>query len=111
MLAATATLATLAATAGCTAASNTSDSDTDGGPVTLELAQWWEPELPEGKFRALMDEFEAANPNIKVKLVSGPMRPPKNSSSPAPPPAPCPMWSDSTVRGSAISPNRALSPI
>jgi multiple sugar transport system substrate-binding protein len=40
--------------------------------VTLEFAQWWEPELPEGAFRALMDEFEAANPGIKVELISGP---------------------------------------
>jgi multiple sugar transport system substrate-binding protein len=43
-----------------------------GEPVTLEFAQWWEPELPEGAFRALMDEFEAQNPGIKVNLVSGP---------------------------------------
>jgi len=40
--------------------------------VTIEFIQWWEPELPQGAFRALMDEFEAKNPNIKVKLVSGP---------------------------------------
>lgn len=40
--------------------------------VTLEFSQWWAPELPEGSFRALMDEFEAANPGIKVKLISGP---------------------------------------
>ncbi len=40
--------------------------------VTLEFSQWWEPELPAGKFRALMDEFEAQNPGIKVKLISGP---------------------------------------
>jgi multiple sugar transport system substrate-binding protein len=40
--------------------------------VTLEFAQWWEPELPEGEFRALMDEFEAANPGITVELISGP---------------------------------------
>jgi multiple sugar transport system substrate-binding protein len=40
--------------------------------VTLEFAQWWEPELPEGAFRGLMDEFEAANPGIKVELISGP---------------------------------------
>jgi len=40
--------------------------------VTLEFAQWWEPELPAGEFRALMDAFEAANPGIKVELVSGP---------------------------------------
>lgn len=43
-----------------------------GETVTLEFTQWWEPELPEGAFRALMDEFEAANPGIKVNLVSGP---------------------------------------
>lgn len=40
--------------------------------VTLEFAQWWEPELPQGAFRALMDDFEKQNPDIKVKLVSGP---------------------------------------
>ncbi len=43
-----------------------------GEPVTLEFAQWWEPELPEGEFRALMDEFEAQNPGITVELISGP---------------------------------------
>jgi multiple sugar transport system substrate-binding protein len=41
-------------------------------PVTLEFAQWWEPELPAGEFRALMDEFEAQNPGITVELISGP---------------------------------------
>lgn len=40
--------------------------------VTLEFAQWWEPELPNGALRALMDQFEAKNPGIKVKLLSGP---------------------------------------
>lgn len=40
--------------------------------VTLDFAQWWEPELPEGEFRALMDEFEAQNPGITVELISGP---------------------------------------
>ncbi len=43
-----------------------------GGEVTLEFAQWWEPELPEGALRGIMDQFEAANPGIKVKLLSGP---------------------------------------
>jgi multiple sugar transport system substrate-binding protein len=43
-----------------------------GEAVTLEFAQWWEPELPKGAFRALMDQFEAANPGIKVKLLSNP---------------------------------------
>lgn len=40
--------------------------------VTLEFAQWWEPELPAGEFRALMDEFQAQNPGITVELISGP---------------------------------------
>ena len=40
--------------------------------VTIEFIQWWEPELPQGFFRGLMDEFEALNPGIKVELVSGP---------------------------------------
>lgn len=43
-----------------------------GEPVTLEFAQWWEPELPAGEFRALMDTFEAQNPGITVELLSGP---------------------------------------
>ena len=40
-----------------------------GGDVTLEFAQWWEPELPDGTFRALMDKFEEQNPGIKVELL------------------------------------------
>jgi len=40
--------------------------------TTLEFTQWWEPELPAGSLRKIMDEFEAANPGIKVTLVSGP---------------------------------------
>lgn len=42
------------------------------GDVTIEFVQWWEPELPEGSLRAIMDDFEAANPGIKVKLISNP---------------------------------------
>ena len=30
--------------------------------VTLEFIQWWEPELPSGALRGLMDQFEAQNP-------------------------------------------------
>jgi multiple sugar transport system substrate-binding protein len=47
-----------------------SQAGSDG--VTIEFIQWWEPELPAGSFRALMDQFEAQNPGIKVKLISGP---------------------------------------
>ena len=40
--------------------------------TTIEFIQWWEPELPAGSFRAIMDDFEAENPGIKVNLISGP---------------------------------------
>jgi multiple sugar transport system substrate-binding protein len=60
----------LLATAGCGAGG--SDGGDSGGDVTIEFAQWWEPELPDGEFRALMDEFEKQNPGINVELISGP---------------------------------------
>ncbi|MGO1265785.1 ABC transporter substrate-binding protein [Microbacterium gubbeenense] len=47
------------------------DVDADGN-VVIELAQWWEPELPDGALRGLMDQFEEQNPGIKVELLSGP---------------------------------------
>lgn len=63
------TAASIIALTGC----SSGDSDVaDDGSVTIEFAQWWEPELPEGEFRALIDEFEEANPEITVDLVSGP---------------------------------------
>ncbi|SIR45126.1 carbohydrate ABC transporter substrate-binding protein, CUT1 family [Rhizobium sp. RU20A] len=40
--------------------------------TTIEFIQWWEPEMPAGALRGIVDEFEAKNPGIKVKLVSGP---------------------------------------
>lgn len=40
--------------------------------ANLEFIQWWEPELPAGALRGIMDDFEAQNPDIKVTLVSGP---------------------------------------
>lgn len=43
-----------------------------GGDGKLEFQQWWEPELPDGFLRGLMDEFEAANEGITVELLSGP---------------------------------------
>jgi multiple sugar transport system substrate-binding protein len=65
----TAVLVTVAAV-GCGSgpASNTASD----GTVTLEFAQWWAPELPDGSFDKLMAEFEAENPTIKVKLLSAP---------------------------------------
>ena len=44
----------------------------ESGDVTIEFAQWWEPELPAGSLRGIMDNFEAANPGIKIKLISNP---------------------------------------
>jgi multiple sugar transport system substrate-binding protein len=40
--------------------------------TTIEFIQWWEPEMPKGALRGIMDDFEKANPGIKVTLVSGP---------------------------------------
>ncbi|MCG2798926.1 MAG: sugar ABC transporter substrate-binding protein [Cellulomonas sp.] len=40
--------------------------------MTLEFAQWWEPELPDGALQGIIDDFEEANPNITVNLLSGP---------------------------------------
>ena len=48
-----------------------SDEASDG-TVTLEFAQWWAPELPAGSFDKIINEFQTANPTIKVKLLSGP---------------------------------------
>ncbi len=48
------------------------NDDAGGEEVVIEFSQWWAPELPEGTFRELMDQFESENPGIKVKLLSGP---------------------------------------
>jgi len=66
---------TAAALVGVTAVgcgSGGGSSSSSSGPVTLEFAQWWAPELPAGSFDKLMTEFTAQNPNIKVKLLSAP---------------------------------------
>lgn len=55
--------------AGCSGAPSDTSS---GGDVTLEFAQWWEPELPANALRDLMDQFESENPGISVELLSGP---------------------------------------
>lgn len=65
-------MALAAACGGGSTPSPTGSNGASGGDVTLEFMQWWEPELPAGSFRALMDEFEAENPGIKVELLSGP---------------------------------------
>ncbi|OUM43774.1 sugar ABC transporter substrate-binding protein [Arthrobacter agilis] len=68
---ATTAVSILALTA-CGSGSSGSGSDAADGDVTIEFAQWWEPELPDGEFRALIDTFEEENPGITVDLVSGP---------------------------------------
>ena len=40
--------------------------------TNIEFIQWWEPEMPAGALRSIIDGFEKANPDIKVTLVSGP---------------------------------------
>lgn len=40
--------------------------------TNIEFIQWWEPEMPAGSLRGIMDDFEVANPGITVTLVSGP---------------------------------------
>ena len=40
--------------------------------TSIEFIQWWEPEMPAGALRGIMDDFEKTNPDIKVTLVSGP---------------------------------------
>nr|WP_255643636.1 sugar ABC transporter substrate-binding protein [Actinoplanes polyasparticus] len=49
-----------------------SDDASSDGTVTLEFAQWWAPELPDGSFDKIINEFQTANPTIKVKLLSAP---------------------------------------
>jgi multiple sugar transport system substrate-binding protein len=66
LLGATAAVALMVGCAG------TPSDSASGGSVKLEFAQWWEPELPAGALRDLMDQFESENPGITVDLLSGP---------------------------------------
>lgn len=73
-----AAIAATALAAGCSGGPTTPASGEAGasgsadGDVVIEFSQWWEPELPDGAFRGIMDKFEAANPGVKVELLSGP---------------------------------------
>lgn len=73
-VAAIAAVAAITLVAGCAggSAGSSGGGSSAGGEVTLEFAQWWEPELPAGSLRKLMDQFESENPGIKVNLLSGP---------------------------------------
>ena len=44
------------------------------GDVTLEFAQWWEPELPDGAFRGLMDQFEEREPGHQGRAAQRAVR-------------------------------------
>jgi multiple sugar transport system substrate-binding protein len=44
----------------------------DPGTVTIEFMQWWQPEMKAGSFEKVMADFEARNPNIKVKAINLP---------------------------------------
>jgi multiple sugar transport system substrate-binding protein len=75
-------LAAMTVIAGCTptsvdegdleAGGDANEGTSEGGEVTLEFAQWWEPELPEGALREIVDGFEEENPGVQVELLSGP---------------------------------------
>ncbi|MFT4214247.1 MAG: sugar ABC transporter substrate-binding protein [Microbacterium sp.] len=54
------------------ACSGGTDNGEDGEQVTIEFAQWWGTELPDGTFQELIDGFEAENPDIKVEVISEP---------------------------------------
>jgi multiple sugar transport system substrate-binding protein len=71
MLLVASAVASLGFTAAC-GSGGAEEGGGEGGDVTLEFSQWWEPELPQGSFRQLMDRFEQENPGIKVELLSGP---------------------------------------
>lgn len=72
LAAVTASLLVAACGGGGSSGGSSAATGASGGEVTLEFSQWWEPELPAGALRGLMDKFEAANPGVKVKLLSGP---------------------------------------
>jgi len=64
--------AAMVGVAGGGCSSGSSGNSSTQGPVTLEFAQWWGGELPQGSFDKMMSDFTAQNPNIKVKLLSAP---------------------------------------
>ena len=60
-----ATAAATVAVAGACGSGDDSSDTSQGGTVTLEFAQWWAPELPQGSFDKIISDF-------KVKLLSAP---------------------------------------
>ena len=58
--------ASLMAVAGCSGGGDA------GGDLTIQFAQWWEPELPDGSFAEIIAGFEEENPGVNVELISAP---------------------------------------
>ncbi|MDF2444617.1 MAG: multiple sugar transport system substrate-binding protein, partial [Subtercola sp.] len=56
-------------TAGCSSSGGSTSAD---GKVTIEFSQWWGSELPDGDLQKIVDDFQTANPNITVKLLTQP---------------------------------------
>lgn len=94
---------------GCGGESNNSASEKNG-EITLKFSQWWEPELPDGSLRGLMDQFEKDNPGIKVELISGPYASTKEQMVAGAASRTMADVVGLTARGSAISPSRAQLP-
>ena len=42
------------------------------GTVTIEIVQWWQPEMRAGSFERVISDFEARNPNIRVRSINLP---------------------------------------
>jgi multiple sugar transport system substrate-binding protein len=68
---AVALLGAFAATAALAGCGGGDDATGGSSGDALEFAQWWEPELPEGSFQKIIDDFEAES-GSEVKLLSGP---------------------------------------
>ena len=48
------------------------ESGTSDEPVTLEFMQWWADEMTPGTMDSVIADFEAANPDIKIKVITKP---------------------------------------
>ena len=46
--------------------------DAGGRAITLELVQWWQPEMRAGSFERIIADFEARNPGVTVKPINLP---------------------------------------
>ncbi|MDR2020298.1 MAG: extracellular solute-binding protein, partial [Treponema sp.] len=56
----------------CLWAGGGKDRGSGAKTVTIEFAQWWQIEMKTGSFEKIIADFEAQNPDIKVKVISNP---------------------------------------